>query len=298
LAAIEGGATQVEGTINGIGERAGNVALEEVAMALYIRKDFYQAETGLVLNEIKRTSDLVSRLTGMQVPANKAIIGANAYAHESGIHQDGVLKEKTTYEIISPELVGVSSNSLVLGKHSGRHAFKERLQELNFTVTDEEMNSLFVQFKELADNKKTMTDEDIVALVLEEKATDISFYDMISLQISHGTHQTATATVTLKKGDNEEIQEAATGAGSVEALYNTLERCLGKEINLLDYRIQSVGGGMDALAQVFVKIDYNGVETSGRGLDQDVLEASAKAYLNAVNRVIIMKELEEKAVLQ
>lgn len=298
LGAIEGGATQVEGTINGIGERAGNVALEEVAMALYIRKDFYQAETGLVLNEIKRSSDLVSRLTGMQVPANKAIIGANAYAHESGIHQDGMLKEKTTYEIISPELVGVASNSLVLGKHSGRHAFKERLQELNFSVTDEEMNSLFVQFKELADNKKTMTDEDIVALVLEEKATDISFYDLVSFQISHGTHQVATATVTLKKGDNEEIQEAATGAGSVEALYNTLERCLGSEINLKDYRIQSVGGGMDALAQVFVKIDFNGVETSGRGLDQDVLEASAKAYLNAVNRVIIMKELEEKAVLQ
>lgn len=298
LAAIEGGATQVEGTINGIGERAGNVALEEVAMALYIRKDFYEAETGLVLNEIKRASDLVSRLTGMQVPANKAIIGANAYAHESGIHQDGMLKEKTTYEIISPELVGVSSNSLVLGKHSGRHAFKERLQELNFSVTDEEMNSLFVQFKELADNKKTMTDEDIVALVLEEKATDISFYDLISFQISHGTHQVATATVTLKKGDNEEIQEAATGAGSVEALYNTLERCLGSEVNLQDYRIQSVGAGMDALAQVFVKIDYNGVETSGRGLDQDVLEASAKAYLNAVNRVVIMKELEEKAVMQ
>ncbi|MGE7600998.1 2-isopropylmalate synthase [Peribacillus sp. NPDC097675] len=298
LAAIEGGATQVEGTINGIGERAGNVALEEVAMALYIRKDFYQAETGLVLNEIKRASDLVSRLTGMQVPANKAIIGANAYAHESGIHQDGMLKEKTTYEIISPELVGVSSNSLVLGKHSGRHAFKERLQELNFSVTDEEMNSLFVQFKELADNKKTMTDEDIVALVLEQKATDISFYDLISFQISHGTHQVATATVTLKKGNNEEIQEAATGAGSVEALYNTLERCLGSEVNLQDYRIQSVGAGMDALAQVFVKINYNGVETSGRGLDQDVLEASAKAYLNAVNRVVIMKELEEKAVLQ
>ncbi|MFJ7679090.1 2-isopropylmalate synthase [Peribacillus sp. NPDC097206] len=298
LAAIEGGATQVEGTINGIGERAGNVALEEVAMALYIRKDFYQAETGLVLNEIKRASDLVSRLTGMQVPANKAIIGANAYAHESGIHQDGMLKEKTTYEIISPDLVGVSANSLVLGKHSGRHAFKERLQELNFSVTDEEMNSLFVQFKELADNKKTMTDEDIVALVLEEKATDISFYDLISFQISHGTHQVATATVTLKKGDSEEIQEAATGAGSVEALYNTLERCLGSQINLQDYRIQSVGAGMDALAQVFVKIDYNGVETSGRGLDQDVLEASAKAYLNAVNRVVIMKELEEKAVMQ
>ena len=294
LAAVEGGATQVEGTINGIGERAGNAGLEEVAVALHIRKDYYQAQTRLTLNEIKRTSDLVSRLTAMPVPPNKAVIGANAYAHESGIHQDGVLKEKTTYEIISPELVGVSSNSLVLGKHSGRHAFKERLQELNFTVTDEEMNRLFVQFKELADKKKQMTDEDLVALVLEEKATDNIAYELVSMQISHGTHQTPTATVTLKKGEEESIQEAATGAGSVEALYNTLERCLGSEIELEDYRIQSVGAGMDALAQVFVKMKYQGVETSGRGLDQDVLEASAKAYLNAVNRVIIMRELETK----
>ncbi|RID86376.1 2-isopropylmalate synthase [Peribacillus asahii] len=294
LAAIEGGATQVEGTINGIGERAGNAALEEVAVALRIRQDYYQAQTRLTLNEIKRTSDLVSRLTAMTVPPNKAVIGANAYAHESGIHQDGVLKEKTTYEIISPELVGVSSNSLVLGKHSGRHAFKERLQELNFQVSEEEMNRLFVQFKELADKKKQMTDEDLVALVLEEKATDSIAYDLVSMQISHGTNQIPTATVTLKKGEGETVQEAATGAGSVEALYNTLERCLGGEIELEDYRIQSVGGGMDALAQVYVKMNYQGVETSGRGLDQDVLEASAKAYLNAVNRVIIMKELEEK----
>ncbi len=294
LAAVEGGATQVEGTINGIGERAGNAGLEEVAVALHIRKDYYQVHTRLTLNEIKRTSDLVSRLTAMPVPPNKAVIGANAYAHESGIHQDGVLKEKTTYEIISPELVGVSSNSLVLGKHSGRHAFKERLQELNFTVTDEEMNRLFVQFKELADKKKQMTDEDLVALVLEEKATDNIVYELVSMQISHGTHQTPTATVTLKKGNEENIQEAATGAGSVEALYNTLERCLGSEVELEDYRIQSVGAGMDALAQVFVKMKYQGVETSGRGLDQDVLEASAKAYLNAVNRVLIMRELETK----
>lgn len=294
LAAIEGGATQVEGTINGIGERAGNAALEEVAVALRIRKDYYQAATRLTLNEIKRTSDLVSRLTAVTVPPNKAVIGANAYAHEAGIHQDGVLKEKTTYEIISPELVGVSSNSLVLGKHSGRHAFKQRLEELNFTLNEEELNRLFVQFKELADKKKQLTDEDLVALVLEEKATDNIAYELVSFQISHGTNQTATATVALKKGEEETVQEAATGAGSVEALYNTLERCLGSEIELEDYRIQSVGAGMDALAQVFVKMKYQGVETSGRGLDQDVLEASAKAYLNAVNRVIIMKEFETK----
>lgn len=294
LAAIEGGATQVEGTINGIGERAGNAGLEEVAVALHIRRDYYQAKTDLTLNEIKRTSDLVSRLTAMTVPPNKAIIGANAYAHEAGIHQDGVLKEKTTYEIISPELVGVSSNSLVLGKHSGRHAFKERLQELNFTVNDEEMNRLFVQFKELADKKKQMTDEDLVALVLEEKATDNIAYELVSFHITHGTNQTATATVTLKKGEAEAFQEVGTGSGSVEALYNTLAKCVASEVELKDYRIQSVGAGMDALAQVFVKMNYQGTETSGRGLDQDVLEASAKAYLNAINRVIIMKNLEEQ----
>jgi 2-isopropylmalate synthase len=165
---------------------------------------------------------------------------------------------------------------------------------LNFTVSDEEMNRLFVQFKELADKKKQMTDEDLVALVLEEKATDNIAYELVSFQISHGTNQTATATVSLKKGEAEAVQEAATGAGSVEALYNTIARCLNSEIELKDYRIQSVGAGMDALAQVFVKMNYQGTETSGRGLDQDVLEASAKAYLNAVNRVIIMKELEEK----
>jgi 2-isopropylmalate synthase len=293
LAAIEAGATQIEGTINGIGERAGNAALEELAVALHIRADHYQARTGLTLNEIKRTSDLISKLTGMQVPPNKAIIGRNAFAHESGIHQDGVLKEKTTYEIITPELVGVSSNALVLGKHSGRHAFKSRLEELKLSVTEEEMNRLFVLFKELADKKKEMTDEDLAALVLEEKMSkDSRFFELDSMQITYGTNQVPTATVSLKNGSGESVQEAATGAGSVEALYNTLERCIDSEVNLLDYRIQSIGGGRDALAQVYVKIRYRNMETSGRGLDQDVLEASAKAYLNAVNRIIYLDEKE------
>ncbi|MFJ5621798.1 2-isopropylmalate synthase [Peribacillus loiseleuriae] len=291
LAAIEAGATQVEGTINGIGERAGNAALEEVAVALHIRSDHYQANTRLTLNEIKRTSDMISKLTGMIIPPNKAIIGKNAYAHESGIHQDGFLKEKTTYEIISPDLVGVSTDVLVLGKHSGRHAFKNRLNELKLFVTDEEMNRLFVQFKALADRKKEMTDEDLVALVLEEKISkDNRFFELDSLQITYGTNQIPTATVTLKNGDTDLLQEAATGAGSIEALYNTLERCLDNKVNLLDYRIQSVGAGRDALAQVYVKIRYRGMETSGRGLHQDVLEASARAYLNAVNRIIYLSE--------
>ncbi|MBP3038262.1 2-isopropylmalate synthase [Bacillaceae bacterium Marseille-Q3522] len=291
LAAVEGGATQVEGTINGIGERAGNAAIEEFAVALHIRNDYFHAETKLNLQEISRTSSLVSKLTGMVVPANKAIVGKNAFAHEAGIHQDGVLKEKTTYEIISPELVGCQSNTMVLGKHSGRHAFKTRLEELGLTVTEEEIKPLFAVFKELADRKKEMTDDDLVAIVLEEKLTiDEKFYELRQMQIQYGTNQVPTATVILSGCENETIQEAATGSGSIEALYNTLEKCVKGSIHLLDYRIQSVGAGRDALAQVYVKMNYNGIETSGRGLAQDVLEASAKAYINAVNRVIYLGE--------
>lgn len=291
LAAIEHGATQIEGTINGIGERAGNAALEEIAVALYIRKDYYQAETRLNLQEIKRTSNLVSKLTGVVIPPNKAVVGKNAFAHESGIHQDGVLKEKTTYEIISPELVGVQSNSMVLGKHSGRHALRNRVEELGYTLSDEEINKLFVRFKELADKKKDITDDDLVALILEEKFDLKDFYQLCSIQVQYGTNQIPTAVVVLKDGQGNEIQEAATGAGSVEALYNTLERCFKTTVTLLDYRIESVGGGRDALAQVFVKVRVNDIETSGRGTAQDVLEASAKAYINAVNRVFMIETM-------
>jgi 2-isopropylmalate synthase len=295
LAAIEHGATQIEGTINGIGERAGNAALEEVAVALYIRKDYYQATTRLNLQEIKRTSNLVSKLTGMMVPPNKAVVGKNAFAHESGIHQDGVLKEKTTYEIISPELVGVQSNSMVLGKHSGRHALRNRVAELGYTLTEEEINKLFVRFKELADKKKDITDDDLVALIFEEKFDHFKdFYQLSSIQVQYGTKQIPTAVVVLTDGKGNEIQEAATGAGSVEALYNTLERCFKTTVKLLDYRIESVSGGRDALAQVFVKVCVNEIETSGRGTAQDVLEASAKAYINAVNRVFMIEKMRDE----
>lgn len=291
LAAIQAGANQVEGTLNGIGERAGNTALEEVILALYTRNEYYQATTGITLNEIKRTSDLISRLTGMVVPGNKAVIGNNAYVHESGIHQDGVLKEKTTYEIINPELVGFNVKNMFLGKHSGRHAFKTRLEELELQVSDEVANKLFKTFKELADKKKEMTDDDLVALVLEEKLSkDEKFFNLESIQIQYGTNQVPTATVTLSGRNNEMIQEAGTGAGSIEAIYNTLEKSIDGSVELLDYRIQSVGAGDDALAQVFVKLRYQDIESSGRGLAQDVLEASAKAYLNAVNRVIYLKD--------
>lgn len=298
LAAIEAGATQIEGTINGIGERAGNAAIEEVAVALYIRKDYYQAETRLNLQEIKRTSNLVSKLTGMIVPPNKAIVGKNAFAHESGIHQDGVLKEKTTYEIISPQLVGVQSNSMVLGKHSGRHAFRTRIQELGYSLTEEEVNRLFVRFKDLADKKKDITDDDLIALILDEKLdTYKNFYQLCSIQVQYGTNQIPTAVVVLKDGEGNDIQEAATGAGSVEALYNALEKALQLPVTLLDYRIESVGSGRDALAQVYVKVSLDGKEASGRGTAQDVLEASAKAYIHAVNRMFVIEKMREEQAL-
>ena len=292
LSAVENGATQVEATINGIGERAGNTALEEVAVALRIRGDYYNIGTRLNLQEISRTSSIVSKLTGMAVPGNKAVVGYNAFAHESGIHQDGVLKEKSTYEIISPELVGLNSNSLVLGKHSGRHAFKNRLIELGLVDEDENVDHLFTVFKDLADRKKEMTDDDLVSIVLENKISDEQYYELINIQIQGGESQEHTATVTLSGPNNETIKEVGTGKGSVEALYNTLEKSVHEKVNLLDYRIQSVGAGRDALAQVFVKMNCSGIDSSGRGLAQDVLEASARAYLNAINRVLFLKESE------
>lgn len=297
LAAIEHGAGQVECTINGIGERAGNASLEEIVVALKIRGDYYNAQTRLKLDEIKRTSVLVSKLTGMVVPNNKAIVGNNAFAHESGIHQDGVLKEKTTYEIITPELVGISSNRMVLGKHSGRHAFKDKIKELGYSVNDEELNRLFVAFKDLADKKKEITEDDIFAILTDERvATAVEYYKVDQLQVNYGTNNIPTATITMTAPEGKKLQEAATGSGSVEAIYNTLERMIAAPVKLLDYRIQSVSGGRDALAEVYVKIRFEDVETSGRGTAHDVLEASAKAYINAVNRVLNRKTKEDEII--
>lgn len=286
LAAIENGVDQIEGCINGIGERAGNASLEEIAVALRIRKDFYKAETGLNLQEIKRTSALISKLTGVMIPPNKAVVGDNAFAHESGIHQDGVLKEKTTYEIISPEMVGIASNRIVLGKHSGRHAFKDKMHALGYDLTDEECKKVFKAFKELADKKKIITDEDLFALMTEERVSAaVKGYEVVNVQVQYGTHNVPTATMTLRTPEGRIIQEAATGSGSVEAIYNTIGRMVSVPVHLEDYRIQSVGEGRDALADVYVKVTIDNVEGSGRGTAQDVLEASAKAYTNAVNRV-------------
>ncbi|WP_028400378.1 2-isopropylmalate synthase [Ectobacillus panaciterrae] len=281
LAAIEGGAGQIEGTINGIGERAGNAALEEIAVALHIRKDYYNAASSIVLKETKATSSLVSRLTGMIVPKNKAIVGANAFAHESGIHQDGVLKEASTYEIISPELVGEEQNKLVLGKHSGRHAFTDRMAELGYELAEDERDRAFRAFKQLADRKKEITEEDLHALILGETSLLDQQYEVKHLQAHFVSNGTQSATVVLEDQEGNTLEDAATGAGSIEAIYNAIERILKLDCRLVDYRIQSITQGQDALAHVHVELEQAGKRVSGFGVAQDVLEASARAYVHA-----------------
>lgn len=292
IAAIENGATQVEGTINGIGERAGNAALEELAVALTIRKDYYPYGTNLVLKEIKRTSDLVSNLTGMIVPRNKAVVGQNAFAHESGIHQDGVLKNASTYEIITPEMVGVKSNNLVMGKHSGKHAFNDKVKQLGYELTNDKLIEAFKAFKQLTDRKKEVTDDDLFTILIEIQtdSDDIKKYELEAFQVQYGSSNLPTATVALITPEGSKIEKASTGQGSVEALYNTLDLMINEEIHLSDFQLSSVGRGRDALAQAKVEMTVNGISVSGRGSSQDVLEASAKAFLNGVNRVFYHKE--------
>lgn len=296
IAAIENGADQVEGTINGIGERAGNVALEEVAVALYTRKDFYGFETDLHLKEIKRTSQLVSQLTGVVIQPNKAVVGKNAFAHESGIHQDGMLKNPETYEIITPELIGETAEPLALGKHSGRHAFKDRAVSMGFELTDEKINEAFIAFKELADRKKEITEDDLFVLFTDKQldSGDIPLYELRNVQVQYGTSNVPTATVTALTPEGEEVSKAATGSGSVEAIFNTLEELVPGKVHILDYRVTSVGKGRDALGEALVNLSYNGQASTGRDVAQDVLEASAKAYLNAINRYLIKEDTKAK----
>lgn len=286
LAAIENGAEQIEGTINGIGERAGNTAIEEVALALETRFNYYQAKTTLNLKEIARTSRLVSKLTGMPVPGNKAIVGANAFAHESGIHQDGMLKEKSTYEIISPETIGLVESKLVLGKHSGRHAFREKLIDLGYELDDEALNEAFAKFKDLADKKKQVSDEDIRAL-LEEKLVDTpEVYRLEKLQVAYDNRSVPSAVIAVNVQGEGVKEQRAVGNGSVDAIYNAIDALTGEQVELEDYAIKSVSQGKDALGEVYVVLGQNGVSAQGRGLSTDILEASARAYIDALNRLI------------
>lgn len=292
LAAIEAGAGQVEGTINGIGERAGNAAIEEVAMALETRAAHYQAETTIHHQEIHRTSRLVSKLTGMVVPGNKAIVGANAFAHESGIHQDGMLKHPETYEIMTPETVGLAESRLVLGKHSGRHAFQDKLQQLGYPQSDGQLNQLFSRFKDLADRKKEITDEDIIALVEERIGEQVEYFSLLTFHLTYGSHAVPTATLRVKNHTGEIREEAACGNGSVDAIFKTVDRITNEEVELVNYQIHSVTDGRDALGEVSVQLKQHGLVVRGRGVSTDILEASVRAYLDAVNR-LLQKQSEQ-----
>ncbi|MEC0092840.1 2-isopropylmalate synthase [Paenibacillus macquariensis] len=286
LAAIQNGADQIEGTINGIGERAGNTAIEEVAMALATRQSFFNATTSLQLSEIARTSRLVSKLTGMVVPGNKAIVGANAFAHESGIHQDGMLKEKTTYEIMTPESIGLKESKLVLGKHSGRHAFREKLIDLGYELDDLQVNEAFAKFKDLADKKKEVSDDDLLALIEEKLIDTVEVFKLETIYVTYGNTSVPTAKVRIVKEANEVLVEEAEGNGSVDAIYNAIDKATLEEVALDDYSIKSVSHGKDALGEVHVVLTQNGVSAQGRGLSTDILEASARAYVDALNRLI------------
>jgi 2-isopropylmalate synthase len=294
LAAIEGGAGQIEGTINGIGERAGNAAIEEVAMALKTRAIHYQADTSLRHQEISRTSRLVSKLTGMVVPGNKAIVGANAFAHESGIHQDGMLKHPETYEIMTPETVGLDESRLVLGKHSGRHAFKDKLIQLGYPQAEEQINVLFGRFKNLADRKKEVSDEDIIALIEEKIGERTEYFTLLSLHVSYGSHAVPTSTLRIKDQTGEVKEEAACGNGSVDAIFKAVDRITEEEVELVDYRIHSVTHGKDAQGEVSVQLKQGDITVRGRGVSTDILEASARAYLDAVNRIFARSSIDRK----
>lgn len=284
MAAIYNGAGQVECTINGIGERAGNCALEEIVMTLKTRKDFYNADTNINTKEIIRTSRLISRITGISVQPNKAIVGANAFAHESGIHQDGLLKEKMTYEIMRPEDIGLQQTELVLGKHSGRHAFKSRLNDMGYELSAEEIETAFKKFKHLADQKKEIFDEDIEALISEEVSKIPETYALASLSVASGTNKKPTASLKLKvKGKT--VSKTANGDGPVDAVYKAVKSITKTKSRLLTFEVKSITGGTDALGEVMVSLEENGRKVRGLGADTDIIIASAKAYLNALNKL-------------
>ncbi|MBI5634223.1 MAG: 2-isopropylmalate synthase [Nitrospirae bacterium] len=289
LAAIRSGAGQVECTINGIGERAGNCSMEEVVMNLATRKDFYKATTNINTKEIIRTSRLLTRITGMHVQPNKAIVGANAFAHESGIHQDGLLKEKMTYEIMRPEDIGLKQTELILGKHSGRHAFKSRLQELGYDLAPEEIESAFVKFKHLADQKKEIFDEDIETLVTEEFSRIPVVFRLMDLKVASGMGVVPKSTVKMKIRGRS-VQKTAKGDGPVDATYKAIAGMTRTKSNLLKFEVKGITGGTDALGEVVVTLEENGKNARGQGADTDIIVAAAKAYINALNKIASRKK--------
>ena len=292
LAGVEAGARQVECTINGIGERAGNAALEEIVMALKTRHDYYGLETNIKTERLFPVSRMLSSITGMAVQRNKAIVGRNAFAHESGIHQDGMLKERSTYEIMRPEDVGVPRTDLVLGKHSGRHALRERVVEMGYTMTEEQIETLFRDFKALADKKKEVYDEDVAVLVEKYMGDVPAGWQLLSLHTTAGSSVLPTATVSIRRPDGEIIQDAAIGDGPVDAIFKAVERVTGVHANLHEFVVRSVSQGKDAQGEVTLELEVESGETSfrGRAASTDIIEASALAYLNAVNAISARKD--------
>jgi 2-isopropylmalate synthase len=292
LAGVQNGARQVEVAVNGIGERAGNCSLEEIAMIVRTRSEALGVRHGLNLKEIVRTSRLVSALTGYSVQPNKAVVGASAFAHESGIHQHGVLANRATYEIMDPVEIGLEGNRIVLGKHSGRHAFADALEKVGISIDTDHMNRAFARFKELADRKIQITDQDLAAIVTEEVGggkEDLLVLE--SLASGGGTHLAPTATVRLRKGD-EVIEESAMGDGMIDAACGAIQRAAGVEARLITFNVSSVTGGSDALGDVVVQLDIDGRRVTGRGVATDVVEASARAYLAAINRALAASEAQ------
>lgn len=311
LAGVENGARQVEVTVNGIGERAGNTSLEEITMALYTRHQVYEVDTNIVTQEIHRSSDMVSRYTGMVVQPNKAIVGANAFAHEAGIHQDGMLKHKRTYEIMDAGTIGLSQSKLVLGKHSGRHAFRVHLEEMGYRLSEQDLDDVFRRFKDLADKKKVVTDADLQALIGDELYQPPEVWQIEDVQVNCGTNVIPTAVVRLRNVETGElVTDAGFGTGPVDAVYAGINRLVGAPNRLVEFVIQAIDQGMDAVGDVTIRIEADElvgtVERaqggrgqrvfSGRGIDTDIVVASARAYMQALNKLLAAKEERESVV--
>jgi 2-isopropylmalate synthase len=297
LAAVRAGARQVECTINGIGERAGNASLEEVVMALKTRRDIFGAETNIVTQRIYPTSRLFSSITGINVQRNKAVVGENAFAHEAGIHQHGVLANRETYEIMRPEDVGIPASKLVLGKHSGRHAFRDRVEALGYKISDAQLDAAFDLFIRLADKKKNVYDEDIESILEAQTERIVETWKLVALQTMAGTNSMPTATVTLDK-QGQQFTDAATGDGPVDAIYSAIGRITGVELKLTDYQLRAVTGGKEAQGEVTVEVDLGGRKIRARGLSTDIVEASGRAYLAAVNRALSIQNGKSQGISQ
>jgi len=291
LESLKWGARQVECTINGIGERAGNASLEEIVMAIKTRQDLFALTTNINTTQIHKTSRLVSELTGFLIQPNKAIVGANAFRHESGIHQDGVIKMPITYEIMDPRTVGIPASNLVLGKLSGRHAFEERLAELGYSLNQADFNRVFLAFKELADKKKRLSDKDVESLIAQELRTVSEVYHLDCVQVSCGDKGIPTASVKLISPDGQILADTALGTGPIDAVYKAINRIVGVPNVLTEFSVTSVTEGIDAIGEVLIRIESEGITYTGRGADTDIIVASAKACMNALNRLLAAKKM-------